>query len=364
LEFLLGFDSILMIAGSFVISLVTVALILKISRHMSWYDRTSERKVHTGDIPRLGGLGFAFSFIVCFAIISLRSNGFGLGLRFFPLILAFVLVLVSGVRDDFKPMSPRAKLVFQIGAALCVMASGYGFDRAVFIDGVDFLSLPGWKLLRYPLTLLWIVGMTNAINFIDGVDGLAGGISLLSALSFGLILGPPASGSATFLLCACLGSAILGFLVFNAPCPRAKIFMGDGGAYFLGFTLALFPLIKTGVDGLPIPYAAAVLLIPILDTTAAVWRRLRDGRRIDSPDRSHTHHKLMTLGFSFQRIDAALFALQICLSALVYLAIGIPGRRSLLVLLLAYAAGAGFFTAIHFLNRRKLKNSAPGPESP
>jgi UDP-GlcNAc:undecaprenyl-phosphate GlcNAc-1-phosphate transferase len=355
-----------MIAGSFVVSLITVALILKVSRHMSWYDRISERKVHTGDIPRLGGLGFAFSFIICFAIISLRSKGFGLGFQFLPVLLAFVLILISGVRDDFKPMAPRTKLVFQIGAALCVMASGYVFERAIFIDRVDFLGLPGWKLLRYPLTLLWIVGMTNAINFIDGVDGLAGGISLLSALSFGLILSPPASGGIFFLLCACLASAILGFLVFNAPCPRAKIFMGDGGAYFLGFTLALFPLIKTGdaAAGLPIPYAAAILLIPILDTIAAVWRRLRDGRRIDSPDRSHTHHKLMTLGLSFRRIDAALFTLQICLSALVYIAIGVPGRRSLLVLFLAYGAGAGFFTTIHFLNRQKLKNSAPSPESP
>jgi UDP-GlcNAc:undecaprenyl-phosphate GlcNAc-1-phosphate transferase len=133
--------------------------------------------------------------------------------------------------------------------------------------------------------------------------------------------------------------------------------MGDGGAYFLGFTLALLPLLGTG-DGtvsLPVSYAAAVLMIPILDTTAAVWRRLRDGRRIGSPDRAHTHHKLMNLGLSSRCIDATLFILQLCLSVLVYIAVKIPGYLSLVMLFLAYAVGIGFFMTLHFVNRRKLR---------
>jgi UDP-GlcNAc:undecaprenyl-phosphate GlcNAc-1-phosphate transferase len=143
-------------------------------------------------------------------------------------------------------------------------------------------------------------------------------------------------------------------LAFNHPFPRAKIFMGDGGAYFLGFTLALVPLAggSGSAGNLPVLYAAALLMIPFLDTTAAVWRRVRDGRRIDSPDRSHTHHKLMNLGFSSRRIDAVLITLQLCLSVLVYISLTLPGYRSRGVLLLAYVAGVGFFTAVHFLNRR------------
>jgi UDP-GlcNAc:undecaprenyl-phosphate GlcNAc-1-phosphate transferase len=342
--------------GSFILSLSTVALTLKVSRRMAWYDRMSERKIHTGNIPRLGGIGFMFSFIVFFALISFRFNGSSLTLRLIPVALAFVLILTSGIRDDFKPLSPRYKLIFQIAAALCVLAPGYVFKRFFYIDRVDFLSFAGWKLFRYPLTLLWIVGMTNAINLIDGVDGLAGGISLLAVLSFWGIFGCLGAGGITPLLCASLAAAILGFLVFNAPFPQAKIFMGDGGAYFLGFTLALFPLMGTGdnTTSLPVLYAAAVLMIPMLDTIAAVWRRLRDSSRIGSPDRAHTHHKLMNLGLSSRRIDAVLFSLQLCVSVLVYAAVKTPGWFSLVLLFLAYAVGIGFFTTLHFLSKRKL----------
>jgi UDP-GlcNAc:undecaprenyl-phosphate GlcNAc-1-phosphate transferase len=363
LEFFLTSDVVALAGGSFLVSLGTVGLILRVSHRMAWYDRLSDRKVHTGNIPRLGGLGFAFSFMVFFVVIGLHSGEFRHGLRLIPVVAAMLLVLGSGVQDDFRSMSPYYKLGFQLTAALCVMVSGYGFRRVFFLESLDFLGFPGWELLRYPLTLLWIVGITNAINFIDGVDGLAGGISLLVALSFGAIFLSQGAGGTPPLLCICLAAAILGFLVFNLPLPRARIFMGDGGAYFLGFTLALFPLMETGSPAfrLPIPYAAALLMIPFLDTTAAVWRRVRDGRRIDSPDRAHTHHKLMNLGCSSRRINLILYGLQLCLSGLVYVSIQIPGWGSLVVLAGAYVAGTGFFTAIHFLNRRRLKQEALKP---
>jgi UDP-GlcNAc:undecaprenyl-phosphate GlcNAc-1-phosphate transferase len=343
---------VFVVLGSFIISVGATALILKLSHSMGWYDRTGARKIHTGNIPRLGGLGFAVSFLIAFVAVT------GPGLRFLPVVLAFLLVLLSGVRDDFKPLAPRYRLLAQAGAALCVLASGCLFERALFIDRPDVLGFPGWRLLRYPVSFLWIVGMTNAVNFIDGVDGLAGGVSLLAALSFGGIFLSLGGSGPVPLLCAALAAAIAGFLVFNAPFPRAKIFMGDGGAYVLGFSLALFPLMgrtnAPNMGTLPLFHAAAILLIPILDTTAAVWRRRRDGMRIDSPDRSHTHHKLMNLGLSARRIDAVLFALQIVLSVVVYIALTIRGYGSLLVLLLAYALGIGFFTVIHVLNRRRL----------
>jgi UDP-GlcNAc:undecaprenyl-phosphate GlcNAc-1-phosphate transferase len=337
-----------MIAGSFIFSLAMVVLIGRISRRMGWFDRLNARKIHSGDIPRLGGLGFAVSFALFAGLIKFASPG---SPRLFLLLPAFVLILITGVRDDFKPMPPRRKMLFQISAALCALGAGYVFKRA-FYGGLDFLNLPGWSLLRYPLTILWIVGMTNAVNFIDGVDGLAGGISLLAALSFGGIFSYLGSPAGTPLICFCLASSILGFLVLNAPFPRARIFMGDGGAYFLGFTLALIPLEGGNAANLPIPYAAAILMIPIMDTTAAVWRRLRDHRPIDSPDRAHTHHKLITLGLSFPAIDGLLFALQIGISLLTFTAVRTPGRLSLFFLLLAFGLGAGFFAAVHFLNRR------------
>jgi UDP-GlcNAc:undecaprenyl-phosphate GlcNAc-1-phosphate transferase len=344
----------LIIITSFAVSLATVAAILRLSRRMSWYDRVGDRKVHTGNIPRLGGIGFTLSFILSCIVIAFRVTAFNGTGRFFLIPLALLLIVTSGIRDDFKPLAPRYKLIFQLGAALCVLIAGYRFQRVFFIDSLDFLKFPSWRLLSYPLTLLWIVGITNAINLIDGVDGLAGGISLLVALSFGAIFVSQGVGGALPLLCACLAAALLGFLVFNLPVPRAKIFMGDGGAYFLGFVLALFPLVGNGAFSLPVPYAAALLMIPVLDTTAAVWRRVRDGRRVDTPDKSHTHHKLMNLGFSSRRIDGVLYSLQIALSVLVFISLKVPGYGSLGVLLLAYVAGAGVFTAVHFVNRRNL----------
>ncbi|MDR2746361.1 MAG: undecaprenyl/decaprenyl-phosphate alpha-N-acetylglucosaminyl 1-phosphate transferase [Treponema sp.] len=319
---------------------------------MGWYDHINERKIHSGDIPRLGGLGFAISFLVFAVIVKFQSPE---PQRTVFLAPAFALILISGVRDDFKPMSPRFKMVLHISAALCAVAAGYVFKRAFYSGSVDFLNFPGWSPLRYPLTVLWIVGMTNAINFIDGVDGLAGGVCLLAALSFGGIFSFLGADGGISLLCFCLASAILGFLVLNAPFPKARIFMGDGGAYFLGFTLALFPVSADRAANLPVPYAAAILLIPILDTVAAVWRRLRDRRPIDSPDRAHTHHKLMNLGLSSRGIDAVLFALQISLGLLVFAAIKAGGGVSLLFLSLAYGAALGFFIAVHFLNRHRQK---------
>ncbi|GHU54609.1 undecaprenyl-phosphate alpha-N-acetylglucosaminyl 1-phosphate transferase [Spirochaetia bacterium] len=356
------FVSACIIILSFFLSLAAVWAILKISRRMSWYDHINERKIHTGDIPRLGGLGFASVFIIIAFFINFLAAEHGFRLRFLAPLFALVLILASGVYDDFRPMAPRYKLLIQIAAAFCVIIPGYTFHRLFFID-IGPLSELGW--FRYPLTFLWIVGITNAINFIDGVDGLAGGISALAALTFALIFASFTNTGFTVLLCICLAAAIGGFLVFNAPIPRARIFMGDGGSQFLGFTLALLPLAGSSITAdagnihaaLPVPYAAAILLIPIFDTISAVWRRLRDGRRIDSPDKLHTHHKLLNLGLNAYRLDAVLYSLQILLGVLVYISIKIEGWASLLVLLIAYLTVICFFSVIHFMNRRFLRAS-------
>lgn len=359
------FEWIAVIFSSFVLSLFAVMLLLKISRRMGWYDRTGPRKIHSGNIPRLGGMGFMFAFIVVlFFIVGPRLDEGGLPSRYFLLALGFALVVICGIRDDFKPVAPCYKFILQGCAALCVLLSGHVFDRFIWIDYFDFLSFPGWELFRYFFSFLWIVGMTNAVNFIDGVDGLAGGISLLAVLSFALISISLGANWVLLLSCASLAASLLGFLVLNVSFPRSKIFMGDGGAYFLGFALAVLPLIETGNAGtrLPVLYAVAILQIPILDTAAAILRRLREGRRIDSPDRSHTHHKLLYLGCSPYYIDAILFSLQICLSSLVYVAVQIPGYLSLVVLFLAYAIGLGFFTVLHVLNRQRLKMAVGIPQ--
>ncbi|MDR2158953.1 MAG: undecaprenyl/decaprenyl-phosphate alpha-N-acetylglucosaminyl 1-phosphate transferase [Treponema sp.] len=352
------------IFASFLFSLIAVALILRLSHRNSWYDHVNERKIHTGDIPRLGGMGFASTFIIFALVINFSAAESGFGLRFLPCLGGMVLVLATGVFDDFRPLAPRYKLVIQIIAALCVIFSGYTFRRILhFGAGLP----PGPGAVRYVLTFFWIVGLTNAVNFIDGVDGLAGGVSLLAVIGFALIFASFAGVRFTMLVCFCLAAALLGFLVFNAPFPRARIFMGDGGSQFLGFVLALIPLAGKGdlTTELPALNAAALLAIPIFDTVSAVWRRIRDGRRIDSPDKAHIHHKLMTLGLSVRGVDALLFGVQIVLVTLVYLSVRLRGPLSLVCLGLAYASVTILFGVVHFVNRNLYRRglAAAGAET-
>jgi UDP-GlcNAc:undecaprenyl-phosphate GlcNAc-1-phosphate transferase len=243
-----------------------------------------------------------------------------------------------------------------------VIIPGYSFQR-FFFNGWEapFRTEFVYQGLLYLLSFFWVVGVTNAINFIDGVDGLAGGISLLAALTYALIFSALGNTGAAVLFCLCLAAVTLGFLVFNLPLPKARIFMGDGGAYFLGFVLAILPLISAEDGlGLPLPYAAILLSIPIFDTFAAMWRRLRDGRRIDSPDMLHTHHKLINLGLSSRRVDLVLYSLQILIGVLVYFSVKRQGLPSLVLLGTAYALVIGFFTALHFMNRAALRKKQAG----
>jgi UDP-GlcNAc:undecaprenyl-phosphate GlcNAc-1-phosphate transferase len=332
-------------------SILAVALVLRLSHKKAWYDHINERKIHSGDIPRLGGIGFALAFIIIAGFISFTARKYDDSIRFLPCLAALVITLVFGVCDDFQPVAPKNKLLVQLVAALCVIIPGYVFKRIVYFEAGVFSDL-GW--LGYPVTLLWVVGLSNAINLIDGVDGLAGGLSAIIALFFALIFFSYSGTPLAMLLCISLFGVMFGFLVFNAPIPKAKIFMGDGGSQFLGFALALLPLLEEcdTPAALPVPYAAALLAIPIFDTIAAVWRRLRDGRRIDSPDRSHVHHKLMNLGLDARGVDAVLYSLQIILGILTFVSIRIEGPLSLGVLGGAYAVAIIFFAAVHFLNRK------------
>ena len=344
---------VIIFSATVVFSTILVALILRLSHHKSWYDHIDHRKIHSGDVPRLGGIGFSLAFIITAIILIFATWHLEAIIRFLPCLIGIFIIVVFGTWDDFRPMKSYVKLLIQVFAALCVVIPGYMFRQVTYFD-LPFMDNIHW--LRAPVTVLWILGLTNAINLIDGVDGLAGGISALIAMAFGIIF--YCFGGTFFAVIICTGivGAITGFLVFNAPIPKAKIFMGDGGSQFLGFTLALLPLIDRShsTASLPLMYAAALLVIPIFDTTAAVWRRIRDKQPIDSPDKAHIHHKLMNLGLNSRQIDAALFGLQLLVCALVFISASLRDRGvlSLIILGIAYLSALAFFTVLHVLNRK------------
>lgn len=339
--------------SAFGLSLIFVALVLIIAHRLSWFDSHDERKIHTGSVPRLGGLGFATAFItvvlVIFAVDFTREKTSLLGLRFLPVLIAMPLILVLGVVDDFKALRPRYKLIVQFVAAALVLMGQFTFHRLSFAPiGLNW----EFGILGYPITFLWIVGVTNALNLIDGVDGLAGGVSFFACIAYAVIFTGKGNTEAA-LLCLALAGAVAGFLIFNLPLPRARTFMGDGGSQFLGFMLAVLPLLDDGLGNasIPLPFAGAILLIPIFDTFSAIWRRTRDGRRIDSPDKAHMHHKLMNIGLSARGVMLVNWGLQIVLGILVVAALKTGGRTAFFLLGTAYLLVIVYFVAIHYLNR-------------
>ena len=347
-----GFTVSIVLIVSFILSLTSVWVVLRFSNNKKWFDHTNERKIHNGNIPRLGGIGFAVIFIFMVMAVSFLRHEFASSIHNLPCLIALLLILFFGIIDDFRPLRPSIKFLLQIAAALVVIIPGFIFKRIAYFD---IFSLP--EPLGYAITLLWIVGIANAFNLIDGIDGLAGGLSALIAVFLGLIFFSYGHDYLMALYCVVLVGVVAGFLVFNAPLPKAKIFMGDCGSQFLGFLLAVLPLLERQDNqaNLPVLYAAALLIIPIFDTTAAVWRRIRDGQKISEPDMAHVHHKLLNLGLSVRGVVAVLCGLQIILGVLVLISIRLEGLLSLYVLGASYLIGIAFFAVVHFRNRAVMK---------
>jgi UDP-GlcNAc:undecaprenyl-phosphate GlcNAc-1-phosphate transferase len=346
--------------SAFVLSFAIVRLIYRLSHKNSWYDTVDERKIHTGEVPRLGGIGFSLAFIIISLVLVVVKPEIYFDLRLIPVLIGVLITLVCGVFDDFRTLAAKTKLLIQSAAGLLVIIPGYAFRHFLFFE--DNFQFFAW--LSFPISFLWITGLTNAVNFIDGVDGLAGGLSVIIAVTYALIFTSLAGAGSAVIFCVCLASAVGGFLVLNLPLPQAKIFMGDGGSQFLGFILAALPLLNRGDAGMSLPllYITALFLIPIMDMISAIWRRLRDGRRIDSPDKAHIHHKLMNLGLDAWGIDGVLFGLQIILGTLVFFAARFYSSRivSLSLLGLAYLTAIVFFVVIHYSNRAKTLQARGG----
>jgi len=307
----------------------------RIARRIGAMDRPGEsRRVHDHPIPRLGGLAILLGLlagVMPFGTFDREMRG---------ILLGCLVIAALGVADDLRDLRPWVKLLFQTLAAL--IALGHGVEIRLLTNPIHFaggtLSLGA---LSAPVTLLWIVGMTNALNLIDGLDGLAAGVSLISCvcmLAVSLFL--PAATDMSVLLGA-LGGACLGFLPYNRN--PARIFMGDTGAMLLGYVLS-----TASVLGLFKMYAAVtfampllILALPLTDTVFAVVRRLARGESPLKADRGHIHHRLLDMGLSQKQTVAVLYAVSAILGlAAVMLSAGAAARFWLLLAAFAGAAAA------------------------
>jgi len=299
---------------AFIISFLLTPLVRKLAIKLKAIDvPTEERRVHTKPIPRLGGLAIVLGFAISLAlhfIMEIRSGDIvEYNLLFqkqlIGLSLGVLIIEIAGVWDDIKPIRAWTKLLFQIAAAAVVVGFGVRVDFITipFIDKYIFFGN-----FAIPLTMIWIVGITNAINFIDGLDGLAAGTASISSLSL-LFISIFWSDSQLIFLTAALAGATLGFLPFNFN--PAKIFMGEAGSAFLGFTLgtiSIMGMIKSYTT-LAIVIPLVVLGLPIFDTAFAIIRRLSKGQSPMTADRGHLHHRLVDSGLTQKQAVLILYAI-------------------------------------------------------
>ncbi len=255
------------------------------------------RRMHTKPIPRVGGLAIFVSFwlstmLFCDITPGLASIWVGGG-----------IIVILGVLDDIFRLNPGVKFVVQILAAVFAVVNGCVIDH-INIGG-EYIML---GVLSYPLTILWIVGLTNAINFIDGLDGLACGVSLISCISLFCVL--LLQGEETYVvITAILAGACLGFLPFNSN--PARIFMGDTGALFLGYAMAVISVQGVFKLHAVISFAAPLMVFafPLMDTIFAIVRRLLSGKSPFAADRGHLHHRLVDMGFTQKESVNILYAI-------------------------------------------------------
>jgi UDP-GlcNAc:undecaprenyl-phosphate GlcNAc-1-phosphate transferase len=266
------------------------------------------RKHHEKPIPRLGGapifLALMLGATVMFYLERVRWTEYG------AILLCNALIFSVGFFDDLKALGARVKLVGQIGVALILYALGVSIDVLSNPFGAGALELGWWSL---PLTLFWLVAIPNIINLIDGMDGLAGGFGLFLSLTLAFV-GFVSNHPEVMLISAVMAGALSGFLFFNFP--PAKIFLGDGGAYLIGFFVASVSL-KGSNKGSIIAALLVIIIalgVPILDTFFAILRRSIRGVPIFSADAEHIHHRLILLGYSKGRALAAMYSVCMVLS--------------------------------------------------
>jgi UDP-GlcNAc:undecaprenyl-phosphate GlcNAc-1-phosphate transferase len=343
-------------------SVAVIPAVIRISHWRKWYDVPNDRKIHTGPIPRLGGIGMFVAFLVGAAAVPLllpvaRPAAWPVSYdwRYAPVFAAFCIIHALGLVDDFRPLRALFKFLLQIAAAALVTVGGFGIT-SFWIPGFGEHSL---GVFAWPATVLWIVGISNAINLVDGIDGLAGGITGFTALTLGIVSLLQGQAVPALFAFALLG-AVLGFLFFNFP--PARIFMGDSGSLLLGFILAVIPLLGapewTSTVGL-LPVATA-LTIPIIDTATAIARRLREKRAIHAPDKEHIHHKLLSLGLRDTSILFLVYALSALFAAAAVVSVildRVSGRVSGFVLLAAvWLCSCAGYSILHRAAKR-LKGS-------
>jgi UDP-GlcNAc:undecaprenyl-phosphate GlcNAc-1-phosphate transferase len=295
------------------------------------------RQWSTSAIPRVGGIA-VFAAIPIAVLVAVAARAILIGaVPEFPeragaLLISCAILFSVGLIDDIKGVSPIAKLIAQTGAALIICGSGFSIEHVTIVPGYTLHLGP----LALPVTVLWLVGISNAFNLIDGMDGLAGGVAiigLLATLAAALFLGNPTVPLYTIGLVG----ALVGFLRYNWP--SARLFMGDSGSLVVGFLLAFFT-VKAATSHSHLTYGLVpifALAYPLLDTGIAMMRRWLRGVPLSRADRRHIHHQLRALGLGPKRALFAIYGMSISVASLGLLAAFAPPAVTLIATIVGVA---------------------------
>lgn len=274
----------------------------KLAVKLGALDAPDDRKVHTRPIPRMGGLAIYAAFMLA-VVASMHINREIMGL-----LVGGTVILIVGIIDDLKPLPARVKLLGQIVAAAVLV---------MFDIRIEWLTNPFGEMiyvdyLAIPLTIIWVVSLTNTVNLIDGLDGLAAGVSTIASITI-LLVALQQNFFTVAILTAALAGGAFGFLQHNFN--PAKIFMGDTGSMFLGYMLAAISILgavkSAATIALIVPIVA--LGLPILDTAFAIIRRYMSGRPIFKPDKGHLHHRLLEMGLTQKQAVLLMYVISGCL---------------------------------------------------
>ncbi len=346
---------------TFLVAGLLTALVVPVVRRggLRWglVDAPDPRKQHTAPMVRLGGIGIVAGFSLALTLTWL-AGGFAelppdKDRLIWTTLAGCLCFFAIGLADDLFALPPLPRLVGQVAVAIAVWDQGVRIgtiDLPISAFGSSTLSLP--PLLSLLATLIWLVGITNAINWLDGLDGLAAGVSGIAAiglLSVSFSLSQPAAG----LLAAALAGACLGFLRHNFN--PARIFMGDGGSYFLGFALAAISIVgpAKGLTSVSLLLPLLILSLPLADMSAVIMGRLREGRSPFYPDRRHLHHRLLRSGLSHRRTVVLIYAFTQWLAALALVLANAENR------FLWLALATAVLIAVVVMSRRAMQQEHP-----
>lgn len=344
---------------SFSVTTLLVPLFRRLAIRLGIVDRPSlARKVHRRPVPYLGGLAFYLSFLVTVIYIEAWAPTYSFS-QFYPMVIIGTCVVLLGVLDDILDIPSGLKLVLELGLVSTLYWFGFRSSEIASPWGGSIPLGP----LAFFVTPLWIVGVMNAVNFSDGLDGLAAGLVLICALSIMAIAVKNQELFALLVMAYLIGTTVA-FLLFNFH--PASIFMGDAGALFLGFVLGSATLIeeRKGLTVIALTVPLIVMGIPFVDTALSFFRRLQRASKGEFfvGDRDHLHHRLLALGLNQRQVVLTLYYLSAIMGLMAFVLSVVPPQYTMVLLLLAgliTVAGIIVLRFVENLHRRVQPPSSP-----